>query len=283
MGFTGSIPTEISKLQALETLALRKNALTGTIPTNLSNLTKLVHFDVGMNNLAGTIADIFSNQNSLEIFQIDYNRLSGEIPHMMGSLSSLAFLNLGSNFFSASTLPSFICKLSNLRGLSVYNLDVIGKISGECFSNLSELEMLSFSMTDITGTLPTELGLLPNLKAFTVSQSLLTGNLPSVLGLLTQLTFLDLTADLLIGSIPSEVQYLSNLRYLSFGDSLYGNLETVCNATSYISNRQYIVKTIDLEARPHIQCSCCSFSDSYEPSQIRIFDDDNDNTYGIRW
>lgn len=50
------------------------------------------------------------------------------------------------------------------------------------------------------GSLPSEIGLLPNLLRLNLSVNMLTGSVPSEIALLTQLTLLDLSFNLFTGT-----------------------------------------------------------------------------------
>ena len=61
------------------------------------------------------------------------------------------------------------------------------------------------SYNNFSGLIPTELGLLSNLKELDFSFNKLTGSIPSELGLLTYLTSINLSGNELIGTFPFEV------------------------------------------------------------------------------
>jgi Leucine-rich repeat (LRR) protein len=79
----------------------------------------------------------------------------------------------------------------------------------------------------LTGSIPTELGLLGNLMGLNLSGNSLTGSIPTELGLLSNLTDLYLYGNLLTGTIPTELGLLSNLTWLSLdNNSLTGSIPT---------------------------------------------------------
>jgi len=69
---------------------------------------------------------------------------------------------------------------------------------------LIELQTLGILGSDITGTIPTEVGLLTKLTNLGMVENRLTGT-PSELGALTRLDSLSLYSNLLSGTIPAEV------------------------------------------------------------------------------
>ena len=76
----------------------------------------------------------------------------------------------------------------------------------------------------LTGTLPSELGSLAELRVLDLSRNYLSGSIPPELGGLTNLWLLDLSDSYLGGSIPPELGNLTNLSTLD----LWGNRFTGC-------------------------------------------------------
>ena len=60
----------------------------------------------------------------------------------------------------------------------------------------------------ITGTLPTELGMMLNLKDFYFAEELVDGTIPTELGLLSGIQTLELSENLLSGTIPTELSLI---------------------------------------------------------------------------
>ena len=67
---------------------------------------------------------------------------------------------------------------------------------------------------NLTGTIPAELGVLPNLKRLRLANNKLTGAIPADLGKLDSLNSLALAANQFTGTIPSDLGKLTQLRYL---------------------------------------------------------------------
>ena len=76
---------------------------------------------------------------------------------------------------------------------------------------------ISLSSNLLIGTIPVELGSLPNLTALDLSSNQLSGSIPSQLGNLTNLWYLYLNGNQLSGSIPPEIGNLINLTGLYLG------------------------------------------------------------------
>ena len=77
------------------------------------------------------------------------------------------------------------------------------------------LEIVSFQGFQLVGTLPQNIGLLPNLKELHVSETSITGSLSTEFGTLVSLTNLELFNNPMTGTIPTELGRLNALRKLS--------------------------------------------------------------------
>ncbi len=125
--FSGSIPTELTKLRNLTELYLEENRLTGKIPEAIGQMRSLgkqamnlstdsglypslmyvasnflkVHFSVWMNlGMTGTIPDSLYNLTHLEHLNLAENDFSGVLSTHIGKLSELKYLSLHTNRFS---------------------------------------------------------------------------------------------------------------------------------------------------------------------------------------
>mmetsp|Transcript_1864 Transcript_1864/g.4221 ORF Transcript_1864/g.4221 Transcript_1864/m.4221 type:complete len:718 (+) Transcript_1864:54-2207(+) len=90
----GTIPSEISLMSRLETIALPQNRITGTIPTE------------------------FGSMRWLNTFNVSYNAMDGSIPGELAAAPALATLDVGNNNFTAP-VPSAFCQI----GLRVFRGD----------------------------------------------------------------------------------------------------------------------------------------------------------------
>jgi len=131
--------------------------------------------------------------------------------------------------------------------------------------HLSEhLKDLDLSRNSIMGTIPTELGLLTNLRRLALYENDFTGSIPTELGVLSDtLETLELNSNHLAGTIPNEMAILTNLVTLLVNDNanLVGTMP-LCNflPTPNI-NLQHLwadcVDTHDEETELVCDSSCC--------------------------
>jgi Leucine-rich repeat (LRR) protein len=122
-------------------------------------------------------------------------------------------------------------------GWNGYSNNLTGSIPSE-LGNLSNLRALSLWGNSLTGSIPSELGNLSYLWHLNLGGNSLTGSIPSELGNLSNLWHLNLGGNSLTGSIPSELGNLSNLVYLY----LYNNKLTgsIPSELGNLSNLQYL-------------------------------------------
>ncbi len=78
---------------------------------------------------------------------------------------------------------------------------------------------LDLNRNVLSGSIPAELGSLPNLRILRMSGNNLEGPIPAELGNLTALTNLELDDNNLIGSIPAELGTLSSLAWLDLSEN----------------------------------------------------------------
>jgi hypothetical protein len=113
--FTGSLPSELSKLSALRYFDANGNSLTGEIPLAYGKLTSLRGLNLGRNRLIGSLPVSFNEQLSqLEYLILDQNEMLGTLTPSIWQVASLAVLDLHQNRFSGG-LP----KIFDVNSLQV--------------------------------------------------------------------------------------------------------------------------------------------------------------------
>jgi Leucine-rich repeat (LRR) protein len=95
---------------------------------------------------------------------------------------------------------------------------------------------LNLSSNSLTGTIPSEVGLLTKLTSLDLSENSLKGTIPSQIALMSNLAELYLYNNNLTGTIPSQLALMSNLSGLSLRDnSLTGTIPSEIALMSNLS------------------------------------------------
>ncbi|KAL8154490.1 hypothetical protein AgCh_000012 [Apium graveolens] len=76
----GNIPPELGSCTKLQSLYLQGNYLSGVVPNELGNLTELLNLDISSNSLGGNLPPSLEKLNRLQGFNVSTNFLVGAIP-----------------------------------------------------------------------------------------------------------------------------------------------------------------------------------------------------------
>ncbi|CAB9523150.1 LRR receptor-like serine threonine-protein kinase [Seminavis robusta] len=111
----------------------------------------------------------------------------------------------------------FLHLLKSLKSIVLGKNEISGSLPST-LGLLTDLVWLDISPNaGLNGTIPTQLGLLTNVLELYLGTSQLSGTVPTELGLLTNLEYdLDLSENPLTGSLPSELGALSKVKILDF-------------------------------------------------------------------
>ncbi|KAJ6984375.1 MDIS1-interacting receptor like kinase 2-like [Populus alba x Populus x berolinensis] len=96
--------------------------------------------------------------------------------------------------------------------------DKFAKMNFSCFSNLARLHLPNH---ELSGSIPPQISILPQLRYLNLSSNYLEGELPSSLGNLSRLVELDFSSNNFINSIPPELGNLKNLVTLSLSHNAF--------------------------------------------------------------
>mmetsp|Transcript_31930 Transcript_31930/g.48262 ORF Transcript_31930/g.48262 Transcript_31930/m.48262 type:complete len:126 (+) Transcript_31930:1489-1866(+) len=80
---TGTLPSEYSMFQRLDTWGLEHNQFSGTIPTSLALLTNLKRLALDRNKFTGVVPEELSQLSSLSRLILNGNSFTGTMPHMI--------------------------------------------------------------------------------------------------------------------------------------------------------------------------------------------------------
>lgn len=177
------------------------NGLDGTLPTELSELFALRTFWLFDNNLKGPIPDTLVNNHFLEEVRLENNQLTGNpLPWSeMSSLSQMRDWRAHHNLLSG--------------GLLTVNPS-------------QHLEILDLSWNDLTGNLPPDLWMPPNLKRVSLSVNRFDGPLPDSFGTSVESVYLgnnNLTGNLPTNLVAAQDLLLLNLRDNKFSGEVPAN------------------------------------------------------------
>jgi len=106
-----------------------------------------------------------------------------------------------------------------------------------CIAAPTSCTRLSYGSSQLSGTLPTELGALTRLIYMHMYDNQVTGTVPTELGSLTALTYMDIERNQLTGTMPTELGALTSLRELELLENqITGTLPTELGALTRISD-----------------------------------------------
>ncbi|KAG8658164.1 hypothetical protein MANES_03G125400v8 [Manihot esculenta] len=139
------------------------------------------------------------------------------------SFPNLVKLNLSNNSFHGN-IPSHIGNLSKLNILDFSVNELSGPIPQE-FGMLNSLIYVDLSNSFLTGTIPASIGNLTTLPILYIHMNQLSGSIPQELGMMKFATAIDFSVNNLTGGIPTSIGNLTNLRVLSlYGNQLSGSI-----------------------------------------------------------
>jgi Leucine-rich repeat (LRR) protein len=234
-GLVGAFPEAVSFLWELDTLSLEHDQLRGTIP-NLPIFKTLRVLELSNNTLTGSIPTSMAQSASLEVIDLSHNQITGMIAPSLFASKRLLRLQLHENALQGP-LHRLIHDLpDSLEHLALYGNDLSGSIPSTV-AKLSNLKLLSLDKIALTGTIPSEIRALTNLEELGMLEVLVTPqNFPTALYELPNLIFIDLQGCNLQGNLTNAgVAMWKNLRffYLSSND-LTGEIPTALNDAKYL-------------------------------------------------
>lgn len=212
---TGTLPTQVGLLgHALQDIDLSSNRFTGSMPSEVGLLDRLQYLYLDKNQFKGTLATELGALTSLLQFGIFYNHISGTIPSQIGSWTAISYLTLGKNKLTG-TLPTSLSRLSELEILDVAHNSIGGSIPLGLITSIAngtssktawqKLVHLGVNNNQMTGTVPSEVGLLVSLQRLWLASNDFVSTLPSQLGALGSLQELQLEATDVTGNVPDEI------------------------------------------------------------------------------
>lgn len=166
--------------------------------------TGLEEFDCSFSLINGGLTDsTFEGLDELVFIELSGNAFNSSIPLAFGGLLSLEFMYVADSFISGT-----VAYMEGMQSMFEHWVDQNPGLGGPLFPFIGSIPTLgSFSLTEnaLTGTIPTEFGLLGEMQQMWLYGNFLDGNIPTELGLLRQMTLLQLEGNQFVGSMPDEV------------------------------------------------------------------------------
>jgi Leucine-rich repeat (LRR) protein len=215
----------VSKLPSLVSLDLSFCELR-TCPDSLlhSNLTSLETLKISDNNFNKHIApNWFGGLTSLKSLDASGGKFYGQFPYEIGNMTAMVSLDLSSNNITGM-IPSNLKNLCNYEELYLMENNINGSII-EFFHGLpscswNKLKRLFLPLSNLTGSLPSNLEPLSNLTWHVLSDNKLEGPVPLWIGELTNLDYLDMSSNNLNGVMhEGHLSGLKRLKRLSMSDN----------------------------------------------------------------
>ncbi|GFZ14169.1 hypothetical protein Acr_24g0003590 [Actinidia rufa] len=193
-------------------LNLPNMGFSGTIPPHIGNLSFLALVNISSNKFYGHIPTEFARLRRLKVAKFDGNLFSGSLPLRFFDIPSLQLIDFSNNSINDS-LPEDLCsgRLSELRVLSLSMNEFYGHIPstlGEC----RELQYLKLIENRFNGVVPRGIGNLTMLKGLYLGENNLEGEIPIEIGNLLSLEVLSIKIAGLTGYIPSSIFNISSLK-----------------------------------------------------------------------
>ncbi|KAJ7525396.1 hypothetical protein O6H91_17G048600 [Diphasiastrum complanatum] len=196
-------------------LDLSNSMLRGSIPAEICNVTALESLFLDLNQLNGTIPSEIGSLGSLKYLNLCSNAFSGTIPASFRGLNNLQYLNMADNSMVGGIPDTLALMCGNLQTLNISNNPELGGQLPLGLNACGNLTAIDFEITNLQGSIPSELGQIPGLQYLNLGSNNLTGSIPD--GLFSNcasLSYVDLSLNHLTGDVPPSIGNCSNLSTL---------------------------------------------------------------------
>ncbi|KAI3757325.1 hypothetical protein L6452_04860 [Arctium lappa] len=231
MGLTGPLISDIGRLTELQILDLSYNkGLAGSLTTAIGNLKKLTNLILVDCGFSGTLPDTLGNLENLVYLSLNSNGFSGLIPPSIGNIKKLYWLDLADNNLtgripvSNGRTTSGLDMLINAKHFHFGRNRLTGVIPARLFSANMTLIHLLFESNQLTGTIPTTVGLVKSLQTVRLDRNLLTGNVPLNINNLTDVVEMFMSHNQLTGPLPN-LTGMNALNYLDLSNNTFDQSE----------------------------------------------------------
>ncbi|KAJ0087963.1 hypothetical protein Patl1_32836 [Pistacia atlantica] len=206
-------------------LGLSTMGLAGKLSGDIGGLTELKSLILAGCSFTGDIPDEIGNLGELSFLALNSNNFSGTVPPSLGKLSNLYWLDLADNQLTGSIPVSTpnspgLDQLKNAKHFHFNKNQLSGTISPQLFSSDMVLIHVLFDGNQLTGTIPSTLGLVQTLEVLRLDRNDLSGEVPSSLNNLSSVNELNLAHNNLTGPIPNFSQ-LNSLNYVDLSNNSF--------------------------------------------------------------
>ena len=248
---SGSIPPELGNLSKLKNLELLSNGLNGDIPPELGRLINLERLYLGENKLQGEVPSELGDLTNLKTLDLQQNTgLTGPLPLSLTGVS-LTELRLNSTKLcvpSGAVFQAWLVGIGTKTGIrnceeesedlealtAFFNAtdgpdwtintnwlsdEPLGEWYGVTTNASERVVELNLGRNNLTGSLPSSMDRLSQLRVIHLFENNLNGSIPTSLGKLSELRELWLQNNELSGAIPSSMANLSKLQELLLDDN----------------------------------------------------------------
>lgn len=183
------------------TILVEGTGFSGDIPLLPENL---VNFNIADAFYTGGFNDDnFALLSQLNFLNVDRNTFNTSIPSVLSELPNLEFLYMSDNYLVGDLSP-----LEGMPAIRELWMDANPKLTGPLFSwmgNMTTLESLSITYSNLTGQIPVEFGNLTMMKQMWLQFNNLTGTIPTELGLMKKLETLELESNSFTGFMHASI------------------------------------------------------------------------------
>ncbi|KAI3509114.1 hypothetical protein L1887_24140 [Cichorium endivia] len=201
-GIKAPLPPSIQNLKNLTTLILVGCSFFGPIPDTIGSLRQLVFLGLNNNSFTGTIPPSIGNLANLSWLDLSDNKLRGPIP------------------VSNGTTTSGLDKLKKAKHFHLADNQLSGDIRSELFSSNMSLIHVIFNNNQLSGTIPSSIGLVGTLQAVRLDSNSLNGIVPQNITNLKSVSKLYLSNNNLSGPVPN-LTGMTSLFYVDMSNNSF--------------------------------------------------------------
>ncbi|GFP80425.1 leucine-rich repeat receptor-like protein kinase cannot respond to DMBQ-like 2 PjCADL2 [Phtheirospermum japonicum] len=226
INLSGQLSSDIAKLSELQTLDLSYNkGITGPLPAAIGNVRKLSSLILVGCGFSGPIPPSIGSLQQLRYLSLNSNNFIGVIPPSIGNLSNLYWLDLADNRLSGTipvsngTTPG-LDMLVNTKHFHFGKNQLSGAIPPRLFNSKLTLMHLLLENNQLTGPIPSTLGLVRSLEVVRLDRNVLSGSVPRNFNNLTSVQELYLANNRLTGPVP-DLTGMNMLNYVDMSNNTF--------------------------------------------------------------